>query len=103
MILAAAGISLAGCASGNTNKFASVEEFCRGLPQQDYAIAGRTRFDQAWIDDTAEAVIAGCARARPLPRPAEWDAAEKPKTQAVPLPEAKPKKRLRQRLRDIVS
>lgn len=91
-----AGISLAGCALTSKTKFATVEEFCNGLPQQQFAIEGKTRFDQPWIDDTSEAVIAGCNRERPAPRPAHWDA-------AVPLPKPKPPAVKRQRtIRDRI-
>ncbi|MCL4712150.1 MAG: hypothetical protein KJZ73_12985 [Pseudorhodoplanes sp.] len=72
-IAAALGISLAACAS-NGGKFATVAEFCKELPEQPTAIKGATSFDQPWIDDTSEAVLAGCPdRARPAPRPPEWD------------------------------
>jgi hypothetical protein len=98
--LAAIGISLAGCVGTSSIKFATVKEFCDGLPVQKYAVLGKTRFDQPWIDDVSEGLIAGCNRERPQVRPAEWD-------EAVPLPKprpaakaAKPKKKtIRERLR----
>lgn len=71
-MLAAVGMLLTACA--DKSRFASVEAFCDELPVQDYAVKGATGRDQAWIDDTGEAVIAGCKRERPKQRPIEWDA-----------------------------
>jgi hypothetical protein len=103
VIAACASISLPGCASAPKIEFATVEQFCERLPQQDYAIEGKTQFDQPWIDDTSVAVTAGCNRERPKPRPAEWDKAA-PLPQPKPaIPAPKPKKKLRARLKDLVS
>jgi len=84
--VAACGISIAACAP-NPKTFATVAAFCEALPEQKTAIAGKTVFDQPWIDDTSEAVIAGCNRERPAPRPAHWDGpAHIVAGKAVPLP-----------------
>jgi hypothetical protein len=51
-----------------------VQDFCKALPEQQHEIKGATPMDQPWIDDTSEAVNAGCpGRKRPADRPAEWD------------------------------
>lgn len=93
--MAALGASIAGCAS--SGKFASVAEFCAALPPQKFEVKGATPFDQPWIDDTSEAVQAGCPdRKRPEPRPAEWD---KP----LAKDKAAPKKSLAKRLREKVT
>lgn len=98
----AAGISLAGCASTST-KFATVEEFCNGLPKQEYAVEGKTKYDQPWIDDTSEAITAGCNRERPKQRPPEFDTVEVPHPKPKPPALKPPKKKLRARLRELVS
>jgi hypothetical protein len=95
-MLAVLGISLAGCASG---KFATVDAFCEVLPKQQFVVRGATPFDQPWIDDTAEAVIAGCGRERPEARPVEWD---KPLAREA-QPEPKRKGKLRRALDAIRS
>lgn len=76
-------MSLAGCAKG---KFATVEAFCDELPSAQYAVRGATEYDQAVIDDTTEAVVAGCDRERPRPRPPGWD------DPPAPLPAPRPVK-----------
>jgi hypothetical protein len=87
VIVAGSGILLAGCA--HQGKFATVDAFCKALPEQKVEIKGRTVHDQAHIDDTGEAVIAGCERERPKARPPEWDqplkkiATQKPETPAA--------------------
>jgi len=44
------------------------------LPQAEYQIKGKTRYDQTWIDKTIESEVAGCQWDRPKARPASWDA-----------------------------
>lgn len=95
-IAAALGISLAGCAS--PGKFATVDAFCDALPKQAVAIKGATAFDQPWIDETSEAVIAGCNRDRPAARPPEWD-----RPLAAPASPGRPKSKLRRALDQIRS
>lgn len=56
---------------------------------QQHVVTGKTQFDQPWVDDVSEAVIAGCNRPRPQPRPAHWDAAPSPKPPAT-APKKKP-------------
>lgn len=64
---------LAGCAGVHLP--ASVSEgTCNIIPRAEYEILGKTRNDQRWIDDTIEGEVGGCGFARPLPRPASWDA-----------------------------
>lgn len=80
-----------------------MEEFCNGLPKQEYAVEGKTKFDQPWIDDTSEAITAGCNRERPKPRPAEWDVPLPRPKPAVKAPPAPKEKKLRTRQRELVS
>lgn len=102
------GISLAACAP--RGKFATVDEFCEALPEQKHVVIGLTEYDQPWIDDTSEAVISGCNRDRPQPRPAEWDIVPKGLPthnvggKTVPLPPAPAKPRsLYERAKETLS
>lgn len=98
-----AGINLSGCATKPKIEFATVEQFCDRLPKQEYAIEGKTKFDQPFIDDVSVALVAGCNRELPKPRPAEWDKPQPKVERAVPLPKPKPKKKLRARLKELMS
>lgn len=55
-------------------QFASVEGACAAFARPEYAIKGKTRYDQYWISIMIETGIAGCGWKRPLPRPASLDA-----------------------------
>jgi hypothetical protein len=55
-------------------QFASVQGACAAFTRPEYAIKGRTRDDQYWIDVMIETGIAGCGWKRPLARPASLDA-----------------------------
>jgi hypothetical protein len=86
------GTLLAGCVT--TNK-GSVAGECRLVSTPQYAVKGRTNYDQNWIDDTTERLVGGCKQARPKARPASLDA--KPK--AAPLPKPAPKASLWERFK----
>jgi hypothetical protein len=75
-----------------------VDAFCSALPKQQFVVRGATSFDQPWIDDTSEAVIAGCARERPAPRPAEWDKPLAREEAPTPAPKKGLVKRARERI-----
>jgi hypothetical protein len=64
---------LAGCAE--PNKLLTFGGVCQALPQAEYQIKGKTRYDQIWIDKTIESEVTGCQWDRPKPRPAKWDVA----------------------------
>lgn len=64
---------------------------CRIARTPDYAVLGRTSYDQRWIDVTTEGLVAGCDQPRPKARPASLDA--RPKAQPKPAPAAAPKKK----------
>lgn len=70
-------LPLCGCITTNQGSVAGGE--CKVFEAPAYAIRGATQRDQDWIDPTIESGIGGCHWARPAPRPAEWDAAAKPK------------------------
>lgn len=72
---------------------------CTELHTPQYAVAGKTNLDQAWINRTTEGLVTGCNQPRPLPRPASMDAPP-PKaaiaaTTAEPTPEKQAAKRKR--------
>jgi hypothetical protein len=80
-------VALAGCAG--TKLPASVKGGeCRVFEPPKYAIAGRTSYDQDWIDGNVEAGVGGCGWKRPAPRPPGLDA----KTNK-PAPHKAPKKK----------
>lgn len=88
------GTLLAACASsGKVGSLAGGE--CRLVRTPDYAVKGRTTYDQNWIDDTTERLVGGCGQARPKARPVGWDVAP-----AVhkPAPANPPKKNWRERI-----
>ena len=72
-LVTALGMSLSACAG--SDKIATfLGGACKALPQAEYQIKGKTRYDQVWIDQTIESEVAGCQWDRPKPRPASWDA-----------------------------
>lgn len=69
-------VALAGCAG--TKLPASVKGGeCRVFEPPKYAVAGRTSYDQDWIDGNVEAGVGGCGWKRPVARPPELDARPK--------------------------
>lgn len=70
-ITAALGILLAGCAN---NQFATLKSAGQSLPQAQYRVLGKTRYDQLWIDKTIEVEVASLGHKRPAARPAALDA-----------------------------
>src|SRR5687768_4044296 len=47
---------------------------CRIFARPEYAVAGRTSYDQDWIDGNVEAGVGGCGWKRPAARPPGLDA-----------------------------
>lgn len=70
---------------------------CKIVRAPEYAVKGKTAYDQNWIDDTTVGIVAGCNQPRPKARPASLDAPVISK--AMPLPKPAPKKK---RLRDAI-
>jgi hypothetical protein len=93
--MAAFGTLLAGCVgNGAFQTFGAPgapasegEGVCSAFERPQYAIVGKTAYDQLWSNRITEAGVAGCGWRRPEPRPATLE--EKP----VPLPKAKPPSR----------
>lgn len=67
---------------------------CKLVHSPQYAVLGRTSYDQIWINQTTEAVVTGCNQDRPKVRPASLDAPKKAAVTAA-APKVKPKGRLR--------
>ena len=85
-LLMGLGILLPGCAASNN---AGTLDAGAALPQAQYQVLGKTRYDQTWIDKTIEGEVAGFGFKRPVKRPASFDAA--PVSHAVVvLPPEKP-------------
>jgi hypothetical protein len=62
---------LSGCAGSRPASIAGGE--CRIAHTPQYAVKGATPYDQNWVDDTTESLVAGCKQPRPLARPASLD------------------------------
>ena len=88
LLLAGIGIAFGGCAANG--QFATFGGASPSLPRAEYAVKGKTAYDQDWIDRTIEAEVAGFGIARPAARPASLDAkpAIKAKRAVVALPAA---------------
>jgi hypothetical protein len=73
-VIASMGIGtlLAGCANSSV---VGTLDAGASLPRATYQVLGKTRYDQLWIDKTIEGEVAGFGFARPLRRPAGFDAA----------------------------
>jgi hypothetical protein len=39
----------------------------------EYAVRGKTKYDQNWVDDTVESGVGGCGWQRPAARPPALD------------------------------
>ena len=55
---------------------------CRVFERPEYAVLGRTRYDQNWIDSNTEAGVAACGWQRPKPRPERFSKATSGKQHA---------------------
>jgi hypothetical protein len=62
-ILVAAAFALAACATPRPASVVGGE--CRVFEQPNHPVKGKTKRDQAWIDDTVESGIAACGWNRP--------------------------------------
>jgi hypothetical protein len=88
--MAAFGTLLAGCVGSSTFQTFGADSakegpgVCSAFERPQYAIVGKTAYDQLWANRITEAGVAGCGWDRPAARPASIE--EKP----VPLPKAKP-------------
>lgn len=91
-------IPLGGC-PGDAPSTAGV---CKLLTSPQYAVLGKTPYDQKWADRTVETIVVGCGQPRPQPRPASWTVGRTYTVggKTVPVPETpKPKRSILDRLR----
>jgi hypothetical protein len=63
---------------------------CKLSHTPEFAVLGKTGYDQIWINRTTESLVTGCNQPRPKARPASLD-----KPMAVKAPPAKSKSRIR--------
>jgi hypothetical protein len=81
---------LAGCAGTSLPASVTGGE-CRVFARPEFAVRGKTKYDQNWVDDTVESGVGGCGWQRPAARPPALDAAPSvggPAVVAVPLKRA---------------
>lgn len=105
MLLVAFGILLTGCAN-NPRGFQTLatsektgEGACSAFTAPKYRVLGKTQYDQDWVDDQTETLVAGCNFPRPAARPPELDppanvavvpGVPAPELQAPAIPAKKP-------------
>lgn len=65
----------------------------------EYAVKGRTNYDQNWIDETTEGLVGGCGQPRPKARPTSLDA--KPVLKSAPAPKPAPKAKFWDRFKGV--
>ena len=101
-LASASALALALAACGTSPKGSVLGSEGGALKGPEFAIRGKTEFDQRWIDETTEAGIEALGWKRPAPRPAEWD---KPLARNVvaPAPVKKKKRWLNLLRREPVS
>jgi len=67
---------------------------CQLVHSPEYAVRGKTGYDQSWVDKTTESIVAGCRQRRPKARPASFDAPKVAPTPKTVAPKAvKPKRK----------
>ena len=71
--IGALALTVAAC--GTLRPASVVGGECRVFERPEYAVFGRTRYDQNWIDSNTEAGVAACGWQRPKPRPQGLDKA----------------------------
>lgn len=94
MLLAAA--LLAGCQHNGPTSIEGGES--KVFEPPEYAVLGKTQYDQNWIDGTVEGGVAAFGWPRPKPRPPEMDKAPAPRVVAAPVKKKGVFKRLKERI-----
>ena len=87
MLFAGAAVALAGCGDREALRSVVGSE-CKIFERPEYAVEGRTRYDQRWIDRQVEGGVGGCSWPRPAARPPEL--AAQPAVRAAPAPVKRP-------------
>lgn len=70
-LLLGSSLLLGGCFQ--TATVGSVGGECRLVSTPQYAVLGKTSYDQRWINRTTESLVAGCRQPRPGARPPSLD------------------------------
>lgn len=98
IILGMSAFLLAGCMTTGPSSVKGGE--CRIFERPEYAVRGKTRYDQDWVDGNIEAGVGGCGWRRPKTRPASFDATPAQRKATAPPPK---KKTVIQRIKDRVA
>lgn len=93
-----AGLVLAGCQTTGPASVKGGE--CRIFERPEYAVRGKRRYDQDWIDSQIEGGVGGCGWRRPKARPASIDGKPKAVSKAAQKPVQRPG--IVQRIKDRV-
>lgn len=70
--LVVGALVLAGCQT-QTPIGSVVGGECRIVKAPQFAVRGKTAYDQGWVNRTTEAIVVGCRQRRPQARPPELD------------------------------
>ncbi len=71
LVLITAAAVLGGCTTTGIGSVKGGE--CRIFERPSFAVRGKARYDQDWIDSQIEGGVGGCGWKRPAPRPASID------------------------------
>ena len=71
VLLMGVAVALSGCVTTGVGSVKGGE--CRVFERPEYAVRGKARYDQNWIDSQIEGGVGGCGWKRPKPRPPEFD------------------------------
>lgn len=87
-LLAFVAVALTGC--GTTKLPGSVAGSCEIYPSPQYAVVGKTQYDQDTIDEYVAIGSDVCGKARPAARPPELDGKQPGEVTPVPAPRKRP-------------
>jgi hypothetical protein len=87
---------LAGCQHNGPTSIEGGES--KVFEPPEYAVLGKTQYDQNWIDNTVEGGVAAFKWPRPKPRPPEFDKAPAPRAVAAPVKKKGFIRRLKERV-----
>lgn len=90
MILIAAALALAACATQGPGSLTGTVAGTKNLHTPEFAVCGKTAYDQRWINVTTEAMVDGFGQPRPKPRPASLGRCGQAKKMVVKAPVVAP-------------
>lgn len=100
-LLCLAGLVLAGCQTTGPASVKGGE--CRIFERPEYAVRGKRRYDQDWIDSQIEGGVGGCGWKRPKARPASIDGARPRATTQKPVQRPGIVQRIKERVAPVVA